>query len=50
MNGFITELHGKSATTATQAQLIVVGLRKPAVDAARFKEVWETVYALKDAY
>jgi hypothetical protein len=50
MNQFIADLQGKSALTTEQGQMILAGIRKPHVDAARFTDVWNAVYALKDAY
>ncbi len=44
------QLHTKPTTTEAQAEQCLAMIRKPAVDAARFDRVWQTVHALQGAY
>ncbi|RJP64681.1 MAG: acyl-CoA dehydrogenase [Candidatus Abyssobacteria bacterium SURF_17] len=48
---FALQLHGKQSSTPEQAELCMKMLRKPAVDKARYENVWRHhVLALKDLY
>uniref|UniRef100_A0A832EIA8 Acyl-CoA dehydrogenase n=1 Tax=Desulfacinum infernum TaxID=35837 RepID=A0A832EIA8_9BACT len=48
---FALEIHSKPSSTPEQAALCLKMIRKPNVDSARFRTVWEHhVYALKGAY
>jgi acyl-CoA dehydrogenase len=48
---FAVELYGKQSSTPTQMEYCMKMVRKPVVDAARYRNVWENhVYALKDLY
>lgn len=48
---FALQLYSKSSSTPTQMAYCLKMVKKPAVDEARFRRVWENhVYALKDMY
>jgi acyl-CoA dehydrogenase len=48
---FAVELHGKPITSAEQMEYCMRMIKKPAVDEARYEQVWSRhVYALKGAY
>jgi acyl-CoA dehydrogenase len=44
------DLHNKAESTPAQMEYAKKLLRKPAIDGARTKRVWERVHTLKDAY
>jgi hypothetical protein len=44
------QLHGKSSSTAAQQEWALSVIRKPAVDAGRFKAVWTRVEAISGSY
>jgi len=48
---FALQLYGKPSTTPAQMDLCLKMIRKPAVDAERYNQVWNNgVFPLKDAY
>lgn len=49
-SGYLTELHGKTATTPEQAEWALATIRRPVADAARDDAVWQQVLALVGAY
>jgi acyl-CoA dehydrogenase len=51
LSRYALQLAHKPSTTPEQQQRAMAMIRKPAVDAERFRRVWEgEVYALADAY
>ena len=48
---FALQLYSKPSSTATQMEFCQRMIRKPIVDEARYKKIWEEhVFALKDTY
>ena len=48
---FALQLHGKPSSTQAQMDYCIRMLKKPALDEARYRNVWEShVFPLKDAY
>ena len=51
MSRFATDLHGRTATTDSQAKHCQGMIRRPVVDAGRYERVWtDHVYAMRSAY
>ncbi|BEL03069.1 acyl-CoA dehydrogenase [Actinoplanes sichuanensis] len=49
-SGYLTELHGKTATTPEQAAWALATIRRPVADESRDDAVWQQVLALVGAY
>jgi acyl-CoA dehydrogenase len=44
------ELHGKASSTEAQQQWALANVRKPVIDTARLRRVWQQLVALSGAY
>ncbi len=49
-SAYVTELHGKTATTPEQAEWALGSIRRPVADETRDDAVWQRVLALAGAY